>query len=69
MMRMRRLVELLNAIDPWDLSAAIGLALVIGGVWMVYPAAAVILLGLMLAGLGLWGARVFAGPFQRRDDK
>ena len=43
--------------DRWDAMAAAGLALMGGGLWWVYPPAALIVCGLALLALGVAGAK------------
>ncbi len=51
----------------WDLVTGAGLLLFAAGLWWIYPPLALVLVGLVLALFGLWGARIVArGP--RRPD-
>lgn len=44
----------------WDALAALGLVLLEAGIAAVSPCAALVVLGLVLLALGLWGARAWA---------
>lgn len=47
--------------DRWDMIALVGLALVGVGLWFVYWPLALIVPGVVLVGVGLFGARNSAG--------
>jgi hypothetical protein len=52
----------------WDLAAAAGVLLVAAGLWWIYPPLALIVVGLLLATFGVWGAKIFAKGRPRLDD-
>jgi len=46
--------------EMWDWTAGAGLLLSCLALWWIYPPLALLVLGLSLLALGLWGARTWA---------